>query len=166
VAVEGCAANRDLLDQHFDELDPVVAQRIAPGRGVAAVDYVLLLRTVAAVRERLAETMRQVDALLVPTAMVPARPIEGLSTPSPAYFEYNLKLNRNAGLGNLLDLCGVSVPCGFTREGLPIGLLVVAAPLREDMALRVAHAYEQAAGWPPRRPDLSWASSPASRAAG
>ncbi|HEX3113794.1 MAG TPA: amidase family protein, partial [Candidatus Eisenbacteria bacterium] len=101
-----------------------------------------------------------VDALLVPTAMVPARPLEGLNAPTQDYFDYNLKLNRNAGLGNLLDLCGVSVPCGFTSEGLPIGLLIYAAPFREDLALRIAHAYERAAAWPPKVPDLSWALAP------
>ena len=157
IAAEGVAANRDLFDHHFDELDPVVAQRMAPGRELTAVDYVLVLRAIHALRERLLETLRGVDALLVPTAMVPARPLEGLSAPTPAYFDYNLKLNRNAGLGNVLDLCGVSVPCGFTREGLPIGLLIYAAPFCEDLALRIAYAYERAAAWPPRRPDLTWA---------
>jgi aspartyl-tRNA(Asn)/glutamyl-tRNA(Gln) amidotransferase subunit A len=133
---------------------------MAPGRELAAVDYLILLRSIVDLRTRLLERLRGVDALLVPTAMVPARPLVGLDTPSPAYFEYNLQLNRNAGLGNLLDLCGVSVPCGFTDEGLPIGLLVYAAPFREDMALRIAHAYERAAAWPPRVPDLSWALAP------
>jgi len=157
IASEGIAVNRELFDAHFDELDPVVAVRMAPGRDLAAVDYLILLRSIVELRARLLERLRGVDALLVPTAMVPARPLQGLDTPSPAYFDYNLKLNRNAGLGNVLDLCGVSVPCGFTAEGLPIGLLVYAAPFREDLALRIAHAYERAAAWPPRVPDLSWA---------
>jgi aspartyl-tRNA(Asn)/glutamyl-tRNA(Gln) amidotransferase subunit A len=160
VASEGIAANRKLFDEHFHELDPIVALRMAPGRELEGADYLILLRSIAELRDRLQQRLRGVDALLVPTAMVPARPLEGLDKPTQDYFDYNLKLNRNAGLGNLLGLCGVSVPCGFTALGLPIGLMVYALPFREDLALRVAHAYERAAAWPPRVPDLSWAVTP------
>lgn len=160
VASEGIAANRKLFDEHFHELDPIVALRMAPGRELEGADYLILLRSIAELRDRLQQRLRGVDALLVPTAMVPARPLEGLDKPTQDYFDYNLKLNRNAGLGNLLGLCGVSVPCGFTALGLPIGLMVYAAPFREDLALRVARAYERAAAWPPRVPDLFWAVTP------
>jgi len=51
----------------------------------------------------------------------------------------------------------VSVPCGFTAAGLPIGLMVYAKPFDEAMALRVAWAHEQASPWHTRRPDLGWA---------
>ena len=48
------------------------------------------------------------------------------------------------------------MPCGFTSEGLPIGLMNYAKPFHEDMALRVAYAYEQATQWHTRHPDLAW----------
>ncbi|HEX5032219.1 MAG TPA: amidase [Candidatus Eisenbacteria bacterium] len=160
IASEGIAVNRQLFDEHFDELDPVVALRMAPGRELAAVDYLILLRSIAELRDRILTRLHGIDALLVPTAMVPARPLEGLSAPTQEYFDYNLKLNRNAGLGNLLDLCGISVPCGLTKEGLPIGLMIYAAPFREDLALRIAHAYERGAPWRARMADLSWALAP------
>ena len=72
------------------------------------------------------------------------------------YLEHNLKYHRNAGIGNILNLCAVSVPCGFTRDGLPVGLMVYAKPFQEDVALRVAYAYEQATEWHARRPGLAW----------
>ena len=72
------------------------------------------------------------------------------------YLDYNLRVHRNTGIGNILDLCGVSVPCGLTSGGLPIGLMIYAKPFAEDMALRVAYAYEQATEWHRRHPDLSW----------
>jgi aspartyl-tRNA(Asn)/glutamyl-tRNA(Gln) amidotransferase subunit A len=56
-----------------------------------------------------------------------------------------------------LNLCAVCLPCGFTAEGLPIGLMIYAKPFDEAMALRVAWAYEQATEWRGRRPDLNWA---------
>ncbi|MCH8075294.1 MAG: hypothetical protein IIC64_05690, partial [SAR324 cluster bacterium] len=63
---------------------------------------------------------------------------------------------RNTSLGNALGWCGISVPCGFTSQGLPIGLLINAAPFGEAMALRVANAYQGATEWHNRRPGLEW----------
>jgi aspartyl-tRNA(Asn)/glutamyl-tRNA(Gln) amidotransferase subunit A len=88
--------------------------------------------------------------------MAAARPLAEFDTSFESYLEYNVKVHRNTGLGNILDLCAVSVPCGFTSEGLPIGLQIYAKPFAEDMALRVAYAYEQATEWHTRRPDLGW----------
>jgi Asp-tRNA(Asn)/Glu-tRNA(Gln) amidotransferase A subunit family amidase len=74
-----------------------------------------------------------------------------------SYGDANLHYLRNPAVGNLLALCAVVLPCGFTRDGPPIGLMVYAKPFDEAMALRVARAYEQATDWHRRRPDLGWA---------
>ncbi len=55
---------------------------------------------------------------------------------------------------NLAGICGLSVPCGFTAGGLPVGLQIIGPAFREDRILRVGHAYEQSAGWVGRRPPL------------
>ena len=55
---------------------------------------------------------------------------------------------------NLAGLCGVSVPCGFTRAGLPVGLQILAAPFEEAKLLRVARMHERATDWHTRRPKL------------
>src|SRR5262250_1472260 len=57
--------------------------------------------------------------------------------------------------GNLSGIPGVSVPCGFSAAGLPIGLQVLGRPLDEARVLRAVYAYEQATPWRSRRPDLS-----------
>ena len=57
--------------------------------------------------------------------------------------------------GNLSGIPGVSVPCGFSATGLPIGLQVLGRPLDEVRVLRAAYAYEQATAWRSRRPELS-----------
>jgi aspartyl-tRNA(Asn)/glutamyl-tRNA(Gln) amidotransferase subunit A len=57
--------------------------------------------------------------------------------------------------GNLAGIPGVSVPCGFSASGLPIGLQVLGRPLDEARVLRAAYAYEQATTWRSRRPELS-----------
>ncbi len=156
-AAEACAVNVEFLDRHFDALDPVVARRMITGRDLRATDYFAALRRFAALRERVRETLRDVDALLVPTTMIPARPLAEIDAGLERYTEHNVKYLRNTTIGNVLNLCAVSVPCGFTRDGLPIGLMVYAKPFAEDVALRVAYAYEQATDWRTRRPDLAWA---------
>jgi len=57
--------------------------------------------------------------------------------------------------GNLSGIPGVSVPCGFSTAGLPIGLQVLGRPLDEARVLRAAYAYEQATSWRSRRPELA-----------
>jgi aspartyl-tRNA(Asn)/glutamyl-tRNA(Gln) amidotransferase subunit A len=89
--------------------------------------------------------------------MVPPRPIAEIDATPETYGDANLRYLRNTSLGNVLNLCAVSLPCGFTRGGLPIGLMVYAKPFDEATALRVAWAYEQATDWHRRRPDLGWA---------
>jgi len=156
IPAEACAVNREFLDKHLDALDPFIGPRMLTGRTLSAPDYFALLRRYAELREQVQWTLRDVDALIVPTTMAAARPLAVIDASFDAYMDYNTKVHRNCGLGNILNFCGVSVPCGFTSEGLPIGLMVYAKPFAEDMALRVAYAYEQATEWHTRRPDLAW----------
>jgi aspartyl-tRNA(Asn)/glutamyl-tRNA(Gln) amidotransferase subunit A len=163
IPAEACAANRAFLDAHLDQLDPVIGPRMLTGRTLSAPDYYALLRRYAQLREQVQWTLRDVDALLVPTTMAAAAPLAHLDASYDAYMAYNVKVHRNCGLGNILNLCGVSLPCGFASSGLPIGLMIYAKPFHEAMALRVAHAYEQATEWHARRPDLSWIAAAAAR---
>jgi len=109
-------------------------------------------------RRRLLDTLRDVDAVLAPTVPVPAEPVADMAT-LDAYQRLAPKYSRNTSLGNFLNLCAVSVPCGFSAESLPIGLMVHAKPFQEDVALRVAYAYEHATDWHRRHPALDWAAS-------
>ena len=161
VAAEACFSNRELLDNHRDELDPIVATRMIPGRSLAATDYFHLERRFSDLREQVLRRLRDVDALLLPTTPIAAPPIAEADASLEAYGKINLKLHRNSGVGNYLNVCAVSVPCGFTSKGLPIGLMIVAKPFQEDVALRIAYAYEQATEWHTRRPDLTWAAATA-----
>lgn len=156
IAHEGCTVNRDLLDRHLDELDPVVALRMVQGGSFSADDYAALLGRRVELQDRIQVTLKNVDALIVPTCMIPASPLEVIDESLDVYNAFNGKYNRNAGLGNYLNLCALSIPCGFTKMGLPIGLMIYCKPFQEDMALRVAYAYETATDWHMRRPDLSW----------
>src|SRR5262249_21848001 len=79
VAAESCAVNADFLDRHFAELDPAVAHRMIAGRTLPAADYFALLRRYAALRAGVHHTLRDVAALIVPTTMIPARPLSAVA---------------------------------------------------------------------------------------
>jgi aspartyl-tRNA(Asn)/glutamyl-tRNA(Gln) amidotransferase subunit A len=55
---------------------------------------------------------------------------------------------------NLAGIPGISVPCGFTKAGLPVGLQILAKPFDEEMLLRVAYAYEQSTPWHKVKPKI------------
>lgn len=155
IAAEACAVNREFLDRHLEQLDPVIGPRMITGRTLSAPDYFALLQRFVELRREVQWTLRDIDAVIVPTTMAPARPLAAFDTDFQTYLDYNMRVHRNTGLGNILNLCAVSLPCGFTSDGLPIGLMIYAKPFQEDTALRVAYSYEQATEWHLRHPDLA-----------
>jgi aspartyl-tRNA(Asn)/glutamyl-tRNA(Gln) amidotransferase subunit A len=157
IAAEALAVNGRHLDENFDALDPIVAHRMKGGRQLSATDYFSVLRQWSALRARIVTTLADVDVLLVPATQIPPRPIAAIDATIESYTDANLRYLRNTALGNILNLCAVTLPCGFTADGLPLGLMIYAKPFDEAAALRVAYAYEQATDWHRRRPDLTWA---------
>ncbi|HEC35468.1 MAG TPA: Asp-tRNA(Asn)/Glu-tRNA(Gln) amidotransferase subunit GatA [Anaerolineae bacterium] len=92
----------------------------------------------------------QVDVIVAPTTPTTAfRLGEKVDDPIQMYLSDVFTL-----AANLAGICGVSLPCGFDGEGLPIGMQVMGPAFGEETILRVAHAYEQATQWHKRRPPL------------
>ncbi len=92
----------------------------------------------------------QVDVIVAPTSPTTAFRIgEKVDDPLQMYLSDVFTLSMN-----LAGICGLSLPCGFDGNGLPIGLQVMGPPLGEEQVLRVAYAYEQATEWHVRRPAL------------
>ncbi|MDP7668501.1 MAG: amidase [Rhodospirillales bacterium] len=154
---EAVAINRELLENHPDQLDPVVRDLLERGQGMSAAMHAAGLHKLAALQAGIADTLRDVDAVIVPTTKQPARPIEVVDASLDSYRAFYPAYMGNTMPGNYLDLPGVSLPCGFSSEGLPIGLQVMAKPFQEHMALRVAQAYERETDWHTQRPALNWA---------
>jgi aspartyl-tRNA(Asn)/glutamyl-tRNA(Gln) amidotransferase subunit A len=93
----------------------------------------------------------RVDVIVAPTTPTTAfRLGEKTDDPIQMYLSDIFTLSVN-----LAGICGINVPCGFDRQGLPIGLQVMGPALGEMAVLRVAYAYEQATDWHTRRPVLS-----------
>jgi aspartyl-tRNA(Asn)/glutamyl-tRNA(Gln) amidotransferase subunit A len=157
ISAEAYAVNRAFLEGKYDELDPVVRERMRNGASVTGPDYFEMTRRWADLRRDAHRSLAGVDAVLVPTTMIPPVPAAPLSTDLQEYNRKNVQYLRNTAIGNILNLCGLSVPCGFTSSGFPIGLMIYGKPFDERTVLRVGHAYEQATTWHDRVPDLSWA---------
>ncbi len=141
---EGLAHHGRLLDGRWDRLDWAVAARLQTGAGLPATEYIRLMGLFAEQRAALRDTWRAVDALLAPAAPIAARPVAEVDADRETFARFAGLVSRNTSLGNALGLCAVSVPCGFTGRGLPVGLMVMAPAWREELALRIARAYEGA----------------------
>ncbi len=159
IASEGYTINKKLLEEKFDELDPVVANRMILGKEVAADTYLENSYKARQLRAAAGNTLKDIDALLVPTTPVPAQPVSKVDTDFDNYLNRNALYLRNTCIGNVLNMCGLSLPCGFTSQGLPIGLLIYGKPFQEKAILRTGYAFQQITDWHRQTPNLSWAAN-------
>ena len=141
-AAESFAWHRRLLAEKRDLYDPRVAVRIDRGAAISAADYLDLL-TLRQARIREADSaFAPFDALLMPTVACVAPPLSALADDAD-FTRWNLLALRNTTVGNLLDLCAVSLPCQASGD-LPVGLMVVCRNGFDRTALAVAEAAEAA----------------------
>ncbi len=156
IAAEAYTLNKKWLEEHFDRLDPIVAHRMIKGKAVKTGEYLQNNLTWSKLRSKAINTLVDVDALIVPTTAIPALPTAAVDADIETYTERNLSYLRNTAIGNVLNMCGLSVPCGYTKQGLPIGLMIYAKPFQENIVLRAGYAFQETTDWHRRRPDLSW----------
>jgi aspartyl-tRNA(Asn)/glutamyl-tRNA(Gln) amidotransferase subunit A len=134
----------DLVDDMSLPIDGAVRPRIASGRGISARDYLGALREQMQAKEEFAAALGDADALLTPTTMTAAIPLDAIDqSTTPAHFTRFV---------NALELCALAVPNGFTAGGLPLSLQIVCRGYDEETALRIGWAYQQATDWHERRP--------------
>ena len=144
IGAEGYRFVGHLVDDDSLPVDPHVRPRIQVGRGVSARDYLLALAERETHKREIDAALAGVDALLTPVALTPPIPIEKADQGgTAAHFTRPV---------NYLGLCGLAVPNGFTREGLPLSLQIVARAGDEATALRIGWAYEAASEWKSRHP--------------
>ncbi|MGH7995065.1 MAG: amidase family protein, partial [Opitutaceae bacterium] len=146
----------DSLDLYFrsraEGFGPEVKRRVILGTyvlssGYAEAYYRRAQKVRTLLRNDFLNAYREVDAILTPTAPAPAFRFGAKSDPLAMY------LNDIYTIGaNLAGLPGVSLPCGFSRAGLPIGLQLIGRPFEEAELLAIARAYERAHDWNLRRP--------------
>jgi aspartyl-tRNA(Asn)/glutamyl-tRNA(Gln) amidotransferase subunit A len=144
MAAESYAILRELIDDPNAPLDEHVRPRIAAGRTITAQAYLESLQQREAMKLLFAAALDGIDALLTPTTMTTALPLDEVDqTKAPAHY---------TRFGNFLDLCALSLPNGFASDGLPASLQIVCRAYEEATALRIGWAYQDATDWHLRRP--------------
>ena len=144
---DGAAYHRDRLAEHPDRFGADVRARLESGRSSTSTEYSLARRTQTEMSHRFAQFFEQYDFLLLPTTPIPAPLIE-----SSDAVEQARRLTRFTAPFNLTGLPAISVPCGYSKEGLPIGLQIITKAWNEAGVLRSSHAYEHQTNWGMRSP--------------
>ena len=139
---DGAAVHRDRLREHPEMFGDDIRRRLEDGAKTTSTEYILARRTQVEMRKKLEQFFETHDLLLTPATPIAAPTVEGHDAVEQAG-----RLTRFTSPFNLTGLPALSVPCGFTKNGLPIGLQIVSRPWGESKALNAGHAYEQATEW-------------------
>jgi aspartyl-tRNA(Asn)/glutamyl-tRNA(Gln) amidotransferase subunit A len=144
---DGAAFHRERFKEHPDWFGEDVRQRLETGAGFTSSEYALARRTQAEVRRRCDLLLESYDVFVLPTTPIPAPVLEGENAVERARL-----LTRFTAPFNLTHLPALSVPCGFTNDGLPIGLQVISRAWNESGVLRIGYTYQQATDWHTKKP--------------
>jgi len=144
---DGAAVHRDRIKEHPEMFGDDIRRRLEEGASRSATEYILARRTQAEAKKRFELFFESYDFLILPTTPIAAPTIEGHDA-----IEQAGRLTRFTAPFNLTGLPALSVPCGFTKEGLPIGLQIISRAWSDAKALTAGYAYEQATEWHKKLP--------------
>ncbi|HEY1388221.1 MAG TPA: amidase [Ktedonobacterales bacterium] len=150
------------LTTRADRYTPTVRANLEAGAEISAKEYIHAQQARRAFTTEMLALMEQVDVLLTPTMALPAPLADESDTPLRAGGEIVPEGNLRCTFPfNMTGQPALSLPCGFTAQGLPIGLQIVGARFGEAPILRLGHAYQRVTSWHTRRPPLPIAPTPA-----
>ncbi|MFZ1929630.1 MAG: amidase family protein, partial [Candidatus Sulfotelmatobacter sp.] len=147
---ESYAIHADDVSRTPELYQAETVRRIRHGENISAAEYIHRRQELDRERRRAQRIFAEVDLLVTPTTRIPAPAIADLKKDPEALRPAEITLLRNTRPLNVWGLPAISLPCGFTQSGLPIGLQIAGAPWREDLVLQLAHAYELATAWDKR----------------
>ena len=146
-AAESYACHREFVSRSPELYQPETLRRIRTGEGITAAQIEQAERELKQIRSEIGKVFEEVDLLVTPTTPIPAPAIADLKRDPDALRPCELLLLRNTRPANVWGLPAISIPCGYTTAGLPIGLQIIGPHWREDRVLQLAYAYEQATDW-------------------
>lgn len=146
---DGAAVHRDRLREHPEMFGEDIRRRLEDGANTTSTEYILARRTQTEIRKRFEQFFESYDFLITPTTPIPAPTIEGHDAVEQAG-----RLTRFTAPFNLAGLPALSLPCGFTKEGLPIGLQIISRAWADAKVLNAGYAFEQATEWHNRVPSV------------
>jgi aspartyl-tRNA(Asn)/glutamyl-tRNA(Gln) amidotransferase subunit A len=159
---EGNSDHDHYLRTRPRDYSPGLLYTLIAGLLIPASVYVTAQRVRRLVCQEFDAVLERVQAIVAPTTPIPAPTIEECNR---GYVEWDgRRINLQDRRGNFLTQCTIpfnvtglpamSICCGFSSSGLPIGMQIVAGPFQEGVVFQVAHAYEKAAKWYQRRPQI------------
>src|SRR6266567_5660182 len=140
---ESYAYHRATVASTPELYQPETLRRIKSGERVTESQYQEALRELQEARAEIADNFREMDVMVTPTTPVPAPRISDLISNPALLRPAELLLLRNTRPVNVWGLPAISVPCGITSAGLPIGLQIIGPHGGEAKVLQAAYAYEQ-----------------------
>jgi aspartyl-tRNA(Asn)/glutamyl-tRNA(Gln) amidotransferase subunit A len=156
---DSVVTHEPFLAKGRQDYGPDVLYRTLAGQFVLARDYSKAMKVQRLIKEEHARVLQEVDVLVTPTAPVPAPPI-GAQTVNLGGTAHRVRgpgsgvISKNTSPSNATGLPAITVPCGFTAAGLPIGLQLIGRPFEEALLFQVAHAYEAVSPARGRHPDV------------
>jgi len=148
IAAEAYALHRAYIEDPSLEIDPWVRKRVLGGKALSAADYIDEIAARKRVAIAFAEWMRGRDALLTPTLPITATALDEVD-------EATTPLATFTRAANYLGACAVSLPAGFSAEGLPIGVQLLGAPFADATLVHLGRAFQRETDWHRRHPDLT-----------
>ncbi len=144
---EAYAFHKDFIDETPELYQPATLKRLRVGAHVTASKYIDGRRELDRIRRSMHSVFETVDLLITPTVRIPPFSIAELAADIDTARAKELAMLHNTRVLNLTGLPTISVPCGFTSDGLPIGLQISGRPGDEATVCRLANAYEQETEW-------------------
>jgi aspartyl-tRNA(Asn)/glutamyl-tRNA(Gln) amidotransferase subunit A len=145
-SVEAYTYHRQWITETPEKYQAITRDRIIKNASdVKTSDYVQARLELDLLRRRIKNVFTTVDLLIMPT--LPTLPVLIADANNPTAVSI-----RNTSPFDVLGLPAITVPCGFTTSGLPIGLQIVGAPFAESTVLTLAYAYEMQTQWHKRHP--------------
>jgi len=147
IAAEAWTLHRAYAEDESVPIDPWVRKRLLAGKSISAADYIDELGARQGTANAFSEWMRDRDALLTPTLPITATPLDEVD-------EATTPLATFTRAANYLGACALSLPAGFSSEGLPVGIQLIGAAFADAGLLKIGRAFQRATDWHTRQPDL------------
>jgi aspartyl-tRNA(Asn)/glutamyl-tRNA(Gln) amidotransferase subunit A len=151
-SAESYAFHEEFIARNPELYQPETLRRIRSGENISQETVFERRQEQARLRHDIATVFTDIDLLLTPTTPIVAPTIADLTENPDLLRPREIMLLRNTRPMNVWGLPAISLPCGFTDAGLPIGLQIVGPPWGEATVLATAYAYEQATAWHKREP--------------
>lgn len=154
-SVEAYTFHKPYFTQTPQLYQVMTRQRLEQAASISAADYVDARREMERLRWQADSAFSSVDVLVTPATAIPPITIESGYVDPPLPSDGTPLEFRNTHMFDVLGLPAISVPCGFTRDRMPIGLQIIGPRLGESRVFRLAHAYQQITNWHTRAPRVA-----------